>query len=104
MSAVGHILGHISHLFWTFIHEHIKYYQPCIELKYVIVSEHCREEGCFGLYMYIPDDQEISQGPRDVPGAKPEGHLEGRGKSQGRRGGATQYIPPLGSVRPFSHH
>ena len=30
--------------------------------------------------MYIPDDQEISRGPRDVPRAKPEGHLEGRGR------------------------
>ena len=38
-----------------------------------IVYEHCREEGCIGLY--IPDDQEISRGPRDVPRAKPEGHI-----------------------------
>ena len=37
------------------------------------VSVHCREEGCIGLY--IPDDQEISRGPRDVARAKPEGHL-----------------------------
>ena len=29
--------------------------------------------------MYIPDDQEISRGPRDVPRAKPEGHLEAKG-------------------------
>ena len=67
-----------------------------------IVYVHCREEGCIGLY--IPDDQEISRGPRDVPRAKPEGHLEGRGKSRGRRGCASQYIPTRGSVRPFSHH
>ena len=30
-----------------------------------IVYVHCREEGCIGSY--IPDDQEISRGPRDVP-------------------------------------
>ena len=40
-----------------------------------IVYIHCREEGCIGLY--IPDDQEISRGPRDVPRAKPEVHLKG---------------------------
>ena len=37
--------------------------------KGCIVYVHCREEGCIGLN--IPDDQEISQGPRDVPRAKP---------------------------------
>ena len=37
-------------------------------------SVHCREEECVGLY--IPDDQEISRGLRDIPREKPEGHLE----------------------------
>ena len=46
---------------------------------FCIVSVHCREDGCIRLY--IPEDQEISRGPRDVPRAKPEGHLEGQGKS-----------------------
>ena len=48
-----------------------------------IVYVHCREEGCIGLY--ISDDQDISRGPRDVPRAKPEGHLEGQGTSRGPR-------------------
>ena len=34
-----------------------------------------------GIALYIPDDQEISRGPRDVLRAKPEGHLESLGKS-----------------------
>ena len=59
----------------------------------IIVSVHCREEGCIGKY--IPRGQ--SRGPR---GAKspPEGNLEGRG------GCISQCIPTRGSVRPFSHH
>ena len=48
------------------------------------MAVHCLESGWIGLY--IPDDQEISGGPRDVPRTKPEGHLEGQGKSWGRRG------------------
>ena len=63
----------------------------CFELGYIL-SVHCREEGGIGLN--IPDDQEISRGPRDVLRAKPEGHLNGRGKSRGRRG----------CSRPFSHY
>ena len=44
--------------------------------------------------------------PLDFPRPErcPEGHLEGRGKSKGLRGCATQYIPTRGSVRPFSHN
>ena len=49
--------------------------------------------------LHIPSDLEISLGPRDVPRASPSGHLSGLGKSLGRRGCTTQYIPPLGSVR-----
>ena len=55
-----------------------------------IVYVHCREEGCIGLY--IPDNQEISRGPRNVLWAKPEGHLESRGKSRGRRGCTTHSL------------
>ena len=36
----------------------------------MIVSIHCLEEGCIG--MYIPNDQEISWGPRDVPSVNPK--------------------------------
>ena len=46
----------------------------CLSIVYV----HCREDGCIGLY--IPDDQEISRGPRDVPRA--EGNLEVGGDVQ----------------------
>ena len=35
---------------------------------------HCREEGC--IVLYIPEDQEMTQGPRP----KPEGHLKGQGE------------------------
>ena len=61
------------------------------------MAVHCLESGCIGLH--IPSDLEISLGPRDVPRASPLGHLSGLGKSLGRRGCTTQYIPPLGSVR-----
>ena len=39
--------------------------------------------------------------PQDFPPPSgcPSGHLSGLGKSLGRRGCTTQYIPPLGSVR-----
>ena len=48
--------------------------------------------------------------PRDFPRTercpkgKARGTSQGRGKSRGRRGCATQNIPTRGSVRPFSHH
>ena len=47
-----------------------------------IVYVHCREEGRIGLY--IPDDQEISRGPRDVPRAisRAEGNLKDGGDVQ----------------------
>ena len=61
------------------------------------MAVHCLESGYIGLH--IPSDLEISLGPRDVPRASPSGHLSGLGKSLGRRGCTTQYIPPLGSVR-----
>ena len=37
-----------------------------------------QDEG--GIGKSIPDAQEISQDPKDIPRAKPEGNLEGRGK------------------------
>ena len=48
--------------------------------------------------LYILPNLKISLGPRDVPQASPSGHLSGLGKSLGRRGCTTQFIPPLGSV------
>ena len=70
---------------------------PLVWINGERMAVHCLELGCIGLY--IPSDLEISLGPRDVPRASPSGHLSGLGKSLGRRGCTTQYIPPLGSVR-----
>ena len=42
--------------------------------------------------------------PRDFPRTKPKGNLEGRGKSQERRGWISQYLPSFGGVRTLSHH
>ena len=61
-----------------------------------------QDEG--GIGKSIPDAQKISRDPRDFPRAKPEGNLEGRGKSRGRRGWISQSIPSLGGARTFSHH
>ena len=79
---------------------------PLVWINDERMAVHCLESGCIGLH--IPSDLEISLGPRDVPRASPSGHLSGLGKSLGRRGCTTQYIPPLGSVRihyqlPFAH-
>ena len=59
-----------------------------------------QDEG--GIGKSIPDARKISQDPRDFPRAKPEGNLEGRGKSRGRRGWIFQYLPSFGGVRTFS--
>ena len=59
-----------------------------------------QDEG--GIGKSIPDAREISRDPRDFPRAKPEGNLEGRGKSRGRRGWISQYLPSFGGVRTFS--
>ena len=40
--------------------------------------------------------------PRDFLRAKLEGNLEGRGKSRGRRGWISQFLPSFGGVRTFS--
>ena len=55
-----------------------------------------------GIGKSIPDAREISRDPRDFPRAKPEGNLEGRGKSRGRRGWISQYLPRFGGTRTFS--
>ena len=46
-----------------------------------------------GIGKSIPDAQEISQDPKDIPRAKPEGNLEGRGKFS-RAEGMDFPIPP----------
>ena len=46
----------------------------------MIVSVLHQDEG--GIGKSIPDGQKISRDPRDFPRAKPEGNLEGRGKSE----------------------
>ena len=56
-----------------------------------IVSVLHQDEG--GIGKSIPDARKISQDPRDFPRAKPEGNLEGRGKSGGPRGWISQYLP-----------
>ena len=65
-----------------------------------IVSVLHQNEG--GIGKSIPDAQEISRDPRDFPRAKPEGNLEGLGKSRGRRGWISQYLPSFGGVWTFS--
>ena len=70
---------------------------PLVWINDERMAVHCLESGCIGLY--IPSDLKISLGPRDVPRASPSGHLSGLGKSLGRRGCTTQYIPTRGSVR-----
>ena len=59
-----------------------------------------QDEG--GIGKSIPDAREISRDPRDFPRAKPEGNLEGLGKSWGRRGWISQFLPSFGGVRTFS--
>ena len=55
-----------SYLAWLIT----QYHCPDPEGKFIfcIVYIHCREEGCivYVHWLYIPDDREISRGPRDV--------------------------------------
>ena len=47
------------------------------------VYVNCSEDVCIGLYNVHSHDQEISEGPRDFLRTKPDGNLEGQGKSCG---------------------
>ena len=67
-----------------------------------IVSVLHQDEG--GIGKSIPDARKISRDPRDFPRAKPEGNLEGRGKSGGQRGWISQYLPSFGGARTISQH
>ena len=67
-----------------------------------IVSVLHQDEG--GIGKSIPDGRKISWDPRDFPRAKPEGNLEGRGKSGGQRGWISQYLPSFGGARTISQH
>ena len=42
---------------------------------------------------------EISLDPRDLPRATPSGNLSGLGKSLGRQGWISQYLPRFGGAR-----
>ena len=55
-----------------------------------------------GIGKSIPSALEISLDPRDFPRASPSGNLSGLGKSLGRRGWISQYLPSFGGVRTFS--
>ena len=52
----------------------------------------------------FPETREISRGrsPREI--SRVEGNLEGRGKSRGRRGWISQYLPSFGGARTISQH
>ena len=52
-----------------------------------------------GIGKSIPSALEISLDPRDFPRASPSGNLSGLGKSLGRRGWISQYLPRLGGAR-----
>ena len=64
-----------------------------------------------GLYPCSTKTREIHpRRPKDFPRlqrypeGEPEGNLEGQGKSGGRRGWISQYLPSFGGVQTFSHH
>ena len=73
-------------------------------INVVNVYVHCREEGCIGLY--IPDDQEISRGPRDI--SRAEGNLEVGGGVQPNSSRfeavygyiLSSLIPPFQEIHP----
>ena len=52
-----------------------------------------------GIGKSIPSALQISLDPRDFPRALPSGNLSGLGKSFGRRGWISQYLPRLGGAR-----
>ena len=51
-----------------------------------------------GIGKSIPSALEISLDPRDFPRASPSGNLSGLGKSLGRRGWISQYLPRFGGA------
>ena len=55
-----------------------------------------------GIGKSIPSALQISLDPRDFPRASPSGNLSGLGKSFGRRGWISQYLPRLGGARIHS--
>ena len=70
----------------------------------VMMRECIRAPPRRGRYWEIHPRRPISRDPRDFPRAKPEGNLEGRGKSRGRRGWISQYLPSFGGARTISQH
>ena len=52
-----------------------------------------------GIGKSIPSALKISLDPRDFPRASPSGNLSGLGKSLGRRGWISQFLPRLGGAR-----
>ena len=52
-----------------------------------------------GIGKSIPSALQISLDPRDFPRASPSGNLSGLGKSFGRQGWISQYLPRLGGAR-----
>ena len=59
------------------------------------------ESGCIGLY--IPENQEISRGPRDVLRTRPEGHLEGLGEISWSSGMYDQIHPASMYTEVYNH-
>ena len=56
------------------------------------------------MYPCSTKTREVLGNPSPTPERFPEGNLEGRGKSRGRRGWISQYLPSFGGVRTISHH
>ena len=52
-----------------------------------------------GIGKSIPSALKISLDPRDFPRASPSGNLSGLGKSLGRRGWISQYLPRFDGAR-----
>ena len=65
----------------------------CIGIESVLHQD----EG--GIGKSIPSALQISLDPRDFPWASPSGNLSGLGKSFGRQGWISQYLPRLSGAR-----
>ena len=70
-------------------------------MKFIVSVPH-QNEG--GIGISNPHAQEISRDPRDVLGAQPKGHLEGRGKSRGQKGGFLNNSRVLVEYSHSIHH